>query len=103
MNEAIEPGDLVRVIRSHCPAAWAEEQGAYFVARAVEPLGRAGGYCEVCNKKVRMAASVSMVQGVANSDNWMPAAWLRKVPGLTADEVAEFLSDVLDETPEHAS
>lgn len=99
MSEAIEPGDLVRVIRSHCPAAWAEEQGTYFVAGPVLKLGRMGLECGVCGETFARGEVVAdwPDSDGTNVDSYaFPAAWLRKVPGLTADEVCEELSHLLE-------
>lgn len=100
----IEPGDLVRVIRSHCPAAWEEEQGTYFVALSgPEPLTAGiGVQCSRCMGWYPHSEKYVWQDGTYETGRWHPAAWLRKVPGLTADEVAEFLSDVLDEEKQDA-
>ena len=91
----IEPGDLVRVIRSHCPAAWEEEQGTYFVVQTIERIPANEMLCTLCRRQnYPEGLYVSGWQG--DRANWLPAAWLRKVPGLTADEIAEDIAQDLE-------
>jgi len=85
MTDLIEPGDLVRVIRSHCPAAWEEEQGTYYVAGSgVYPQSVGWALrCTFCHRFYAFpGTAVVDIPTVPGRDAAHPAAWLKKVPPL---------------------
>lgn len=99
MSQQIAPGDLVRVVKSHCAAAWEHEAGKYFVAVT-------GAYklhpkdfirCDLCGEEFSHGDTVVVTERCPGRDGGHPAAWLRKVPPLTEGEIAEDCAQDLDQ------
>lgn len=98
MNQNIEPGDLVRVVKSHCPAAWDEEGGTYFVALSAPRMlrGYEGIDCSRCGGAYPRGLKYVSEIIEPTREKMHPAAWLRKVPPLTEGEIAEDCAADLD-------
>jgi len=82
---ALKAGDLVIVIRQHCPTANAVGRMATVVQATGFPRHDVCGYCG--EAFLETSDAVSLEAGKASG--WYPASWLKKIPPLSELEGKE--------------